>query len=205
MKRRTFSSLLLASLLTQVVVRGQPSGDDEQRKYRLASQELERVLADADKLDDALAAVKVKARAAAVLWRKSPERARAIFAGLWNFTEQQKEKTFDQEEARLALLRNLYPKDPALADELLRELAAGSQGRQVSSFDKISGRDPEAMRLIRLSLQLGSTDAALSGKVLEQSLARSLHPMITPALLQLRQTDPLLANQVAARGLGGLK
>lgn len=204
MKRRAFSILLTIFLLIPVALKGQPSGA-EQRRYQIASQELERVIGDADKLDDPLAMVKVKAKAATLLWRQSPERARALFLSLWDFIDQQKEKTFDKESARIALLRHLYPKDSTLANQLLQKLAVNTQGKNVSSYDKVSGRDPESMRRIRLSMQLGNADSALAARVLEQSLERGVHPAITSALAQLRESDPLLANYVVARGLESLK
>jgi hypothetical protein len=63
MKRRAFSILLTIFLLIPIVLKAQPS-DAEQRRYQIASQELERVVGDADKLDDPLAMVKIKAKVA---------------------------------------------------------------------------------------------------------------------------------------------
>lgn len=168
-------------------------------KYIRAIQEAEAVQSAADRIDNPLAAIKVKAKAASILWTQSPEQSRIIFSKLWDKIESQSDNAFDKEEARIALLKYLFPKDRALANRLLKKTTDKSDDEVVSDFDKINGRDPETRRLAFTAYSLADTDAVLAASVLEQSLARSTPPMIAPILMKIREKNPLLANYIALR------
>ena len=173
--------------------------NDDRMKHQRAVLEAESILSEADKIDNLLVAVKVKAKAASVLWTQSPEKARAVFIKLWDKVDGQTDKSFDKEEARIALLPYLFSKDRALANQLLKRSAG--EDENVSDFDKINGKDPETRRLAFTAYRLAERDAVLAAAVLEQSLASGTAPMAQLTLARLREKDPLLANYVASRAI----
>jgi hypothetical protein len=199
---------LASFLFLQENLNGQLSADDkikqnqiEQMKYERAKQELENILDDAYKITDPLASVKVKAKAASLLWTQSPERGRKYFLSLWGNIENEKEKTFAKEDAKNILLKYLFPKDQPLANELLKKLLSNNKAEPISSFERVAGNFPEAKQLADLSVLLVEIDATLAAKVLEKGLAYGTAPSAYFAFVRLREKDPLLANYVASRAL----
>lgn len=180
------------------------SANAEQLKYQLATQEIESVLSSADKIEPPLARIKVKAKAANLLWQQSSEQARGIFLDLWSLIDKQTENSFDKEEARTTLLRYLFPKDRRLANQLLQKAADQVENKDVSGFDKINGNDPETRRLAFLSYRLADSDANLAAQVFEQSLARRTSPMTPFILAKLREKNPQFANHLASQVMESL-
>lgn len=199
MKHLIFGVVIIGGILLTTMTNGQTANNDR-LKYQRATQEVEFILSSADKIDNPLLMAKVKAKAANVIWTQSPEQSRAIFVKLWDYIDSQTDKSFDKEEARMAVLQYLLPKDRALANRLLKK-SAGNTEEKVSDFDKINGKDPETRRLAFTSYRLAETDATLAATVLEQSLAHSTPPMVAPILTRIRERNPLLANYVASRAL----
>lgn len=193
-----FGTILMGVLFMATNSKGQ-SSNDERLKYQRAVQEIEAVLSSADKIDNPLAKVKVKAKAATLLWTQSPERARNIFLDLWGLIDKQTDETFNKEEARTALLRYIFPKDRTLANQLLQKAAGQTEDKNVSGFDKINGNDPETRRLAFLSYRLADGDTTLAAQVFEQSLAHRTSPMTPFILARLREKNPQLANYLASR------
>lgn len=194
---------LLLVIFVPVILEAQVLNND-QMKYQRAVQELESVLDSASKFEPLLG-VKVKSKGASLLWKQSPERARALFLKLWDFIEQQDAKSLDQEEAQTALLRYLYPKDRVLANQLLQKLTAKTPPDQQFSFDRIAGREKGPNRLARLAEQLLSSDATLAAKLLEQSFDHNTAPQAVLILSRLREIDPLLANFVVRQALENMR
>lgn len=189
--------------ITMPLMAGAQTLDKNQMKYERATNELETVLADAGKLERPLS-VKVKAKAASLLWTQSPDRARLLFMSLWDFIDSQKDdKAFDQKESRTVLLRYLYPKDRRLADQLLQKLSSKTttDNSNQLSFESIRGTDEESNQLARLAWHLLDADATLAAGVLERSVSRNTAPQTVLVLNKLRGNDPLLANYVARAAL----
>jgi hypothetical protein len=195
---------LLIWILMPAMLYGQTLDTDTPER-QFALQQLEGVLTYADKIDG-MPSIKVKAKADAVLWNQSPDRARALFLSLWEFIERQKDdKSFDQEEARLVVLRNLYPNDQKLANHLLQRLEEKTQAdSDQSSFDRIRGTNQETQRLAKLALQLVDVDPMLAAKVLQQSLTQNTSPGLIFVLSRFRESDPLFADQLATNVLQNL-
>src|SRR5215510_2160840 len=190
--------LLLLFIVVPMTGKAQTIGTDKM-KYQRSITELETVLEDASKLESALA-VKVKAKAASLLWKQSPDRARSLFLSLWDFIDSQKDdKAFDQKELRTVLLRYLYPRDRKLADQLLQKLSnkTKTDSREQSSLENLRGTDEESSQLARLAWNLLDADTTLAAGVLERSLSRNTPPQSIMVLSKLRNTDPLLANYLA--------
>lgn len=197
--------ITLVLLFSAIMIEGQ-AGDMSQIHYQRATQVLDNVVAEAAKLD-LMVAVRVRAKSANIMWLQSPEKGRAAFSSLWEAIEKEEEHPgFDREEARMVLLRYLYPRDSSFAQELLHKLAEKSNAASDApfSFEKVSGKNVETNRLARLAFRLLDTDSTMAADVLEQSLARNTAPQSILVMAKLREVDPLLANYVARRALQNL-
>jgi hypothetical protein len=191
--------ILIGGIIVPIKISGQKEESDRLR-YLRAIQEAEAVQSAADRIiDNPLAVIKIKAKAASVLWTQSPEQSRLIFTKLWDKIESQSDNAFDKEEARIALLKYLFPKDRTLANRLLKKTADKSQDNEVSNYEKMNGTDPETRRLAFTAYSLADADVVLAASVLEQGLAHGTPPMIAPILTRIREKNPLLANYVALR------
>jgi hypothetical protein len=204
MKAVTFSVLILIGVLFMSAnLKGQiPSSN---QAYIRAAQELESVLSGADKLDSPLAAVKVKAKAANLLWQQNPDKARTIFLKLWDFIDEQKDKPFDQDEARIAVLKYLFVRDKSLADQLLQKLSRKSKSENAFDFDRLSGTDAESKRLALLANNLAEGDVTLAAALIEENLSNGFSPRFTLTLSKIREQNLILANSIAARAMESLK
>lgn len=90
MHQRGLGWLILIMLLSvPVELLGQEPGDKVASPYQRAVQELEGIITEADRLTDKLARVKVRAKAASLLWLRDSHRARVMFRKLWEWIEEQ--------------------------------------------------------------------------------------------------------------------
>lgn len=195
-------SVILVSVTAPIIINGQME-DIKQIRSRRATQELEQVLEESSKLDPILA-VKVRAKAANLLWLQTPDRARAIFTALWDLIEKESNKPgFPTEDARTAVLRQLYPRDSRLAKQLIQGVIAKGNANDEGplGFNTISGKDVDTNRLARVAYRLLDSDTTLAVEVLEQSLAYNTAPQSIIVLSKLRDSDALLANYIARRTL----
>ena len=198
--KHVICSIIIAATVLMTNATGRQTVRKAWLKYRRAMQEVEAVQNTADRLENPLDVVRVKAKAASLLWTESAERSRAVFVDLWDKVESQTDKDFDKEEARTIILRYLFPKDRALADRLLKKTAKEDEAG--SDFARVMGTDPQTKRLAFTAYRLAETDVGLAAAVLEKSLARNTSPMFAPILTRIREKDPSLANTVAERSLG---
>lgn len=202
MNKVLFGIILLGILQPAINTKGQLL-EDNKLKYQQAEQELESILNLSDRIDNPLATVKVKAKVAGLIWLKSPEKARSIFTNLWNFIDKQSNESLNKEEARIAVLRHLLPKDRKLANQLLQKAALQDKDndKETPAFDKINGNDKKTRRLAFLANRLADTDPILAAQIFEQSFVDRTSP-ITPGILgKIKSKDPQLANYLASRML----
>jgi hypothetical protein len=109
------SWLIVIIVLVPVELLGQEWVDSVASPLQRALQELESGNAEANSLTDKLTVVKVRARAANLLWLHDPNRARMMFREVWKWVEEQEDKSFDREAARTEILKNVFPRDPNMA------------------------------------------------------------------------------------------
>jgi hypothetical protein len=167
-----------------------------------AAAELEAVIAEAGKLDDKLAIINVKARAAALVSLSDPVRSELMFLEIWKFAKEQPDKDFDKEQALTLILKHIFPRNPKLAKQLLSEEPKPDE----SSLElRATGRDPSLRRTAKLASQLVDQDPRAASELLERNLSTGMTPAGLNALLQLREKDPLLSDFVVAKALDGLK
>ncbi|GBC83321.1 hypothetical protein HRbin10_02468 [bacterium HR10] len=168
-------------------------------------QELENIHAEAKGLTDKLAVIGIRAKVANLLWPSDRARARAIFHELWEEVERAEEGEFDREAARVEILKNLFPRDPALARRWLEQVAAGRRSESAPFQLQIAGTDPNLKRLAALSAQLLERNPEIAASLLEQHLAVSVSPAAFSSLLRLREKDPRLADYIVAQVLERLR
>ncbi len=205
MQVRMLWVLFLTILLVPLESFAQKSNDLTRLRYQRAQQESETVIGESGRLDDPLAVVIVRAKAASLVWRYDNKKARELFLAIWKYIDQQKNDSFNSEEARTIFLKYLYPKDSNLATRLLKELAEKNKGAEASLQSQVTGADPALRRLINLSQGLVDLDPSLAARLLEQSLLVSVTPGALPILLRLREKNPILANYVVSRTLEHFK
>lgn len=191
--------------LAAVPTRGQQATESDISPWARARQEVESVLAEVDSLTDKLGAVKVRARAANLLWPSDPDRARRMFTELWQWIEVQKDEALDREAARTAVLQNVFPRSPRMAKELLAKASTTHKSEEAPFAVQLRGRDPHLRRLHRLAAGMLDRDPSLAASLLEQSLSVSVSPPAFQLLLRLREKDPSLADYLVMRTLEALQ
>ena len=169
-----------------------------EQQRQVAAAELEGVIIEAARLDDRLATVTVKARAAALISFADPARAETIFLQTWNFANEQTDKEFDKDRARLQILKHLFIRNPKLARRLAAEQPKNSSSRSGSI-----GRDNDSRLTEKVASQLIETDPSVAAALLEKSLTNPT-PSSISALTRLREKDSLLSDYIAAKVLENL-
>jgi hypothetical protein len=199
-----FKLIVLGSLiLAPVDLMGQQKAVPQQQKDVIAaSEELEAVIAEAGKLDDALATINVRSRAAMLMSFSDPVRSEDMFLEVWKFANQQTDKDFDKEQALDLILKYLFPRNPKLAKRLLAEQPKADES---SLQSRATGRDRNLRRLAKLASQLVDTDPSAASAMLEQSLSTGVTPAGLGALLRLREKSSLLSDFVAAKAMEALR
>ena len=182
---------------------GQSKTDKETVQHAL--QVVETVITLSGSLGDKMATVRVKSKGAGLLWRSNPDRARLIFQSLWGWVTSLEEDGFDREQAYVEILKNLYPNDPAIADDLLSSIQRGKKDQEASLVSQMRGSDPSLARLNKLALELADDDPAMAVKLLDKSLAVSITPLSVSALNRLRQDDYNVADLLAAKAINGMR
>ena len=155
----------------------------------LQQAEIERVIADTAKLQNATVMVKLRAKATNLLWGHDPERARKMMLDLFNYVEELKDEYFDREGARTAVLEATISRDHDFAIELLKKLSVGA---------KNDSHEAESLRLAKLAYNFVDNDTALAASILEESMRDGVPPTAMASIAKLRETDPLLANRVVS-------
>ncbi len=191
---RTLITLILPLLLGPIQVLAQETKVDPKAANPMPFAELERVLEEAQKLNDKNAAVCVKAQAAMLLTFANPDRADKMFRELWKYTNSQTDKDFDKGRAKLQILRSLASRNPKLARQFLAE----------QSTEETSSNEHEAQLEGKLAFQLADADASMAAALIEDSLQTEPTTAGMGALIHLREKDPLLSDYVASKVLESL-
>lgn len=205
MRQRVLWWLISGLLLVSVELPAQESVDSTALTRQRALQELEGIIAESDTLADNLAVVKIRAKAANLLWLQDVDRGRTMFRELWRWIEAQKDKDLNKDAARTELLKNLFPRDPKMAKELLEKVSQGDRSEEAPFQAQIAGTDPNLRRLAKLSSGLSDQDTAMAAALLERSLSVSVSPPALSSLMRLREKDPSVADYVVARTLENLR
>jgi len=166
----------------------------------ITAQELEEILSTADKLDDRMAKLTVKSRAAMLVSFFDSVRAEKMFLTAWKFANEQTDESFDREQAKLIVLKYLYARNPKLARQLLAQLPA----KESSPRTRAMGGDNDQQFSSKLASELMEADPSIAAALLEKSLSIAVTPAGVGTLARLRQMDCLLADYLAAKIVDGL-
>jgi hypothetical protein len=193
-------SLVLASfLLAPTFVPAQQEVTALKGNNAAAGQELEAIIIEARGFDDKNAFVDVMARAAMLVSFSDPTRAETMFLAIWKFTSDQTGGGFQKEQAKLRILKYLYPRNPKLARQLLNERVKSqdlsSPSGPMSRDDALNGK---------LASQLLDADPSAAAGLLERSMSVGPTPGNVSVLSRLREKDPLLSDYIASKTLDGL-
>lgn len=169
-----------------------------QKDNQTISQELESVIIEAKNVDNKNALVTIQSRAAMLLSFSDPARSDSIYLNIWKFINSQPDSDFDKQQARLVVLKYLFPRNAKLARQLLDEKPKtnGSASQSLSDADQ--------RQAAKLASQLVDVDPSVAASLLERSLSISTTIPGIAALSRLREKDPFLSDYIAAKTLDGL-
>jgi hypothetical protein len=168
----------------------------------VALQELDAVIAESKKLNDKSAIINIKSRAAVLVSFSDPIRSETMFLELWKYVNDQPETDFDKQQARLVILKYLFPRNPKLARQLLAERA---KLKDSSSQSYSASRDDDQRLTAKLASQLVDADPSAAASLLETSMSISATTASVGALSRLREKDSFLSDYIAGTALDGLK
>ncbi len=183
-------------VLTSISAQAQRARQD---KREVIVAELQDIISESAKLDEALAIVNVRARAAALAVYSDPGQSESMFRAIWRFANQI-ENDSEKEQAKLLVLKYLFPQNPRLARKFLNErqnIPNTSKGSQAK-------REGRSRLDARLASDLIDIDPSMAAAVVEQSLVNNPNPGVMSALVRLREKNPFLSDYVAAKVLDGL-
>src|ERR1700740_478234 len=75
------------------------------------TQELEAVIVEAKSLDSPAAIVTIKSKAAMLVSFSDPVRSEAMFLELWKYVNELPDGDFDRQQARLVIIKELFPRN----------------------------------------------------------------------------------------------
>lgn len=161
-----------------------------------AAQELDAIISEAEKLTDKNVMVNIKARAAMLVSFTDPARAETMFLAIWKFADGQTDESFNNEQAKLLILKYLSSRNLKLARRLLAEQP---KLKDSSRETGLPGDDKALRSATRLASTLANADPSSAAALLEDSLSRGVSPLSIGALSRLRESNSILSDYVASR------
>ena len=162
------ATVLLILILTSIPAQSQDR-TTVREKNELAVAELQEIMAESAKLDEKLAMVHVRARAAALMSYYDAVRSETMFRTLWRFANQQLERDSDKEQAKLLILKYVSSRNPKLAREFLAAQSVNS------SKAGDTARDSSHLNT-KLAANLIDGDPSMAAALLERSLNSTPSP-----------------------------
>lgn len=200
-----FCFISISLLLLPASNLGQEKRDEAELMRQLGMQELEAIIAESYDLANKLFQVKARAKAAELLWRQDPERARSMLNGLWKWIGEQEAKTINIDEARAAVIKAAFARDAKMASGFLEEQLKAHKSEETSFKERMSGKDPNLKQLNRLSSEMIEQDSPTAAVLLQRSLSVSISPAAIVSLFRLREKNPTLADYIASQTLDTLR
>jgi hypothetical protein len=191
--------IVCSFLLVTLPAAGQDLPDRRKDDRTVAAEELEAVMLDARDLDNKVALVSIRSRAAMLMSFSDPARSESMFLDLWRFVNAQADGDFDKQQARNTILKYLFPRNPKLARQLLAE-----KPKPDNPDSQPATPEERERQTAKLASQLIESDPSTAASLLEKSLATSPTIAGLGALTRLREVDSSLADYVAAKTLDTL-
>lgn len=141
--------------------------------------------------------VRIRARAANLLWLIDQSMGRLRFNRLRDWITSNIESGAELENARIEILQQLYLRDPELAEEWLRDMS-GTHSNEVSLTlsDRLWGRSEKIRIKTRLVDGTIEKDPSLATRLLGETLADGYNYPAHAALLRLAQINPGAASSL---------
>jgi hypothetical protein len=194
--------IIALTLLTPVNLFAQNTENVTKESRASAALELETIIIEAKKLDNKNALVNVRSRAAMLVSFSDPGRSENMFLEVWKFVnDQAADNDFDKTQAKLVILKYLFPRNPKLARQLVAEQAKPEES---SSQSPAAGGDNDQRMAGKLASQLVDADPSAAASLLEKSMSVSATSAAMGALSRLREKDSFLSDYVVAKVLDGL-
>jgi len=169
-----------------------------QNDNQTIAQELESVIIEAKNVDNKNALVVIQSRAAMLLSFSDPARSEKMFLNVWKFINRQPDSDFDKQQAKLVVLKYLFPRNAKLARELLAEKP------KTNGSTSPAPADDDQRQAAKLASQLVDVDPSVAASLLERSLSTSATIAGIGALSRLREKDSFLSDYIAAKTLEAL-
>lgn len=201
------ASILLLSCVSVGIAQEE---DQEMLDQKRALQELESVLDRSDRIMDLKQKIRVRGKAAAILWPLDQERARSIFVSLWDSIDKTTDDgSLQEEDARIDLLQFVVRVDRELASKFertssKRESEAADSGRD-SVLDRLTGVDLDSRRRAFLAWRVVEDDPILAASILDLGRSNNIPPMVPNILTKIREKDPVLANTIVLETFANLE
>lgn len=152
-----------------------------------------------------LDSVRIRARAASLLWKIDPEIGRRRFEQLWAWVEANISQPIDVERARSDVLRSLIPLDRQLVERWMKQgRETSTQSSPDSLMDKLNGRKSQSSLGLNLANQLINDDPVLAAQLLGDVFDEGYSYQSHAVLRSLAEKDQQLADRVADRLLAVL-
>lgn len=133
---------------------GQTRVIESSAEFQQALELIDDVYSSAGQLNDHLKTVKVRSRAASLMWRIDPENGKQQFLSLWNLVNNQLADSGSLNLAQTEILTQLLPLDRKLADSLLQSSVDNEiMSDKVSLTQQLNGNRGKASRLLNLAIR----------------------------------------------------
>ena len=133
---------------------GQTRVIESSAEFQQALELIDDVYSSAGQLNDHLKTVKVRSRAATLMWRIDPEDGKQQFLSLWNLVNNQLADSGSLNLAQTEILTQLIPLDRKLADSLLQSSVDNEiMSDKVSLTQQLNGNRGKASSLLNLAIR----------------------------------------------------
>lgn len=169
---------------------------------------IEGVHSAAERSGSQLSTVRIRAKAARLIWKIDPELGRLRFTQLWEWAGSTQYTENNQDQARLEILQQLFQCDGSLASTLSNRLIEdGRRQDTLSLSDRLNGKS--ARSRIYNNLAARALDAGdnipLAATMLDTAFRDGYSYQSHATLRRLTEIDPPTGHQVAARLLESLQ
>jgi hypothetical protein len=146
------------------------------------------------------------------LWDFDKPNAKNIFVDAFK-NARNLEDPNDAMEVQTAILRHVWSRDRALAEELIKQLSSGqtqktaeaTESARLSSQFGMQSSDPAAQQKLDLAKNLLEDDAAAAASLIRDSLQREVTFVAINQLGRLKAKDPETANRIFERAVNQLQ
>jgi hypothetical protein len=169
---------------------------------------IEGVHSAAERAGSQLSTVRIRAKAARLIWKIDPELGRLRFTQLWEWAGSTQYTDNNQDQARLEILQQLFQCDSSLASALSNRLIEdGSPQGPLSLSDRLNGKSARSRlynNLAARALDAGD-NIPLAATMLDTAFSDGYSYQSHATLRRLTEIDPRTGHQVAARLLESLQ